>query len=1142
MITSIRHALGIFFLATLFLISCNEKRPGNPKVLVFTKTAGFHHSSIPDGVKAIEQLGLKNDFIVDTTSDAGKFVEDTLKQYAAIIFLNTTGEVLDYRQQADFQRYIQAGGGFVGVHAAADCGYTWPWYGKLVGAYFESHPAVQQATLDVKDKSFPGTKELPDKWVHTDEWYNFRNFNKDVKVLVTLDEKTYKNGMMGDFHPVVWYHDYDGGRAFYMELGHTSESYTEPDYLKLLLGGIEYAVNDNRKLDYSKATSMRVPSEDRFSVKVLATGFDEPEQMTFLPNMDILISERKGRMLYYRNEGDTMKQVAQFNVYHNTNLKKVSAEEGLLGIAADPDCKNNHWIYVYYSPIEKIVNRLSRFKFMDGKWDMKSEQIILEVPTDRQICCHTGGSLAFDNDGKLFLSSGDNTTPFNEIAPATGKAYRINTNSFAPLDDRPGFEHYDDRRAAGNTNDLRGKILRIKVKEDGTYEIPEGNLFKPGEAKTKPEIYVMGDRNPYRISVDLHTGYLYWGEVGPDASNDSLETRGPRGYDEINQARKAGNFGWPYFVGPNLAYHEYDYATGRSGPAFDPAKPVNNSRNNTGLNVLPPAQPAFIWYPYAASKEFPVLGQGGRTAMAGPVYYAKDYPKETRLPDYYDGKLFIYDWIRNWIMAVTMNKEGDLQTIEPFMPLTKFHAPMDLKLGSDGKLYVLEYGTGWFTKNADAALVRIDYNTGNRVPVVSFTAEESAGSVPFNLHLSAKGTYDPDGDQLTYIWNLGNGIKKQTKTDELDYTFASSGVYPVSVEVVDDKEGKATSQILDVYAGNNKPQVKIDLAGNSTFYFPNKPVAYKVLVNDKEDGASGQPGFNAANIFVKASYLNSAADADVDDDKKEEEASVPGRTLMQSLDCQSCHKIDQKSIGPDFTSVAAKYKDNSKTRDYLANKIIKGGSGVWGPTAMPGHPNLPAEDAHTIVTWVLSLAATNHIKSLPVNGSIKTSQYKLSEEGVLQIKATYADNGGNGVKTLTGVSSVILRNPLVPANAADKTSGFSVDSFNDEDFQVTTADNGNIGFQNISLENVAAVELNYGVTDTVSHGWKVEIRAGSPNGKLLGENIIGSKIAMKKPAKVVLQIKGAEGLNPGDLYFVFHKMDAKDKGGIGIASFRFIPR
>jgi glucose/arabinose dehydrogenase len=143
----------------------------------------------------------------------------------------------------------------------------------------------------------------------------------------------------------------------------------------------------------------------------------------------------------------------------------------------------------------------------------------------------------------------------------------------------------------------------------------------------------------------------------------------------VNQARQAGNFGWPYFIGNNYAYRRYDYATGQSGEAFDPAKPLNESKFNTGITQLPPTTPAFIYYPYAESKEFPEVGTGGRNAMAGPVYYSEQYPKETRFPDYYNGKLFVYDWIRNWVKAVTMKPNGDFASMEPFMPALRSRPP-----------------------------------------------------------------------------------------------------------------------------------------------------------------------------------------------------------------------------------------------------------------------------------------------------------------------------------------------------------------------------------------------------------------------------------------------------------------------------------
>ena len=687
----------------LALSSCSNKRSSTPKLLIFSKTAGYHHESIPTGIKAIQALGAKNGFEVDTTTDATKFTEDTLKKYAALVFLSSTGELLTGNQEIALERYIQSGGGFVGIHAATDAEYDWNWYVSMIGASFLSHPAQQVATLVINDKTHPSTDSLPATWSRKDEWYNFRNLSKDIKVLISIDEKSYEGGKNGDSHPMAWYHNFDGGRVFYTELGHTEESYADPLYLNHILGGIKYAMGDNTA-DYSKAHSVYAPEESHFTKVQLVTGtFFEPTELTILPNLDVLVVQRRGEIYLYNSQTKKIKQAGFLNVYWKTAATGVNAEEGLLGVKLDPDFAKNHYVYMYYSAPDSSVNRLSRFTLENDTIINSSEKIVLQFYEQRDICCHTGGSIAFGPNKTLFVSTGDNTTPFDE------PKQKFASHGYAPLDDRPGHEQYDERRSSGNTNDLRGKILRIKVKGDGSYEIPEGNLFPKGTDKTKPEIYVMGDRNPYRISVDQKNGNLYWGEVGPDANNDSLETHGPRGYDEVNQARKAGYFGWPFFIGNNYPYHLYDYATGKTGPTMDPAKPINNSRNNTGLTELPPAQPAFIWYPYAVSPDFPSLGAGGRTAMAGPIYYSDLYPKETRYPSYYDGKFFFYEWMRGFIKAVSMKANGDYDRMEPFMGQTKFNSAIDVEVGPDGRFYILEYGKGWFSKNEDAGLIRIDY-------------------------------------------------------------------------------------------------------------------------------------------------------------------------------------------------------------------------------------------------------------------------------------------------------------------------------------------------------------------------------------------------------------------------------------------------
>jgi type 1 glutamine amidotransferase len=211
------------------------------KVLVFSKTAGFRHSSIPTGIAAIQQLGAQNGFAVTATEDAGQFTTANLAQYQAVVWLSTTGDVLNDTQQTAFQSYLAAGGGYVGVHAAADTEYDWPWYGGLVGAYFQSHPAIQQATVRVEDSTNAATAHLPQSWVRTDEWYNYRtNPRAAVRVLMSLDEATYSGGSMGD-HPITWCQSYAGGRAFYTGLGHTEESYADSNFTRMLLGGIRYA-------------------------------------------------------------------------------------------------------------------------------------------------------------------------------------------------------------------------------------------------------------------------------------------------------------------------------------------------------------------------------------------------------------------------------------------------------------------------------------------------------------------------------------------------------------------------------------------------------------------------------------------------------------------------------------------------------------------------------------------------------------------------------------------------------------------------------------------------------------------------------------------------------------------------------------
>jgi len=832
-------------------------------------------------------------------------------------------------------------------------------------------------------------------------------------------------------------------------------------------------------------SSTAKPDENRFTKVVLTEGMDEPMEMSFLDQGKIIIVERKGGVKIFDTKTNQIKLIATIPVntkYTSKDGQVSEAEEGLMGVVAHPKFAENHWVYLYYADPVDTKHVLARWELKDDSLIASTKKILMEIPTQREVCCHTGGGMAFDADGNLYLTVGNNTAN-----PASGTSN---------LDERPGRESWDDQRSDGNTNDLRGKILRIHPKDDGSYDVPNGNLFPKGMAKTRPEIFVMGNRNPWRVSVDSKTGFVYWGEVGPDASKDS--SIGPRGYDEYNQARKAGFFGWPYFIGDNIPYAHFDYATNAVGAKFDSAHPVNESRNNTGLRELPPPQKAFIWYPYAQSDSFPLLGSSGRSATGGPVFRKADFANGKRpFPDYYEGKWLITDFMRGWIMSVSMDAEGNYKSMERFLPEENFSSAIDMKFGPEGDLYILEYGSAWFRGNANSALIRIEYNGGNRKPSITAKADKTAGAIPFTANLSSAGTSDPDEydkNALKYEWKINSGsqVIKTIATADGSVTLDKPGNYQATLTVTDTK-GASNSQTIELKAGNEPPVVSLDLLkGNKSFFFANQPLEYDIKVSDKEDGSIEDGKIQPSLVAVNFDYVPEGFDPiEIAQHHRAADDLAgfnAGQYLISNNDCKTCHMPDKKSVGPSYQDISLKYKTDPASVGRLAAKVISGGSGVWGEHAMAGHPNISQPDAEKMVKYILSTTVKQGTPNIrPGKGEYipKVPAGENGNGGYL-LRASYSDKGASGVGSLTTESVVALRNPNIAPEKADMTKGTQLLTTPSTSFSMV-GNNSWIAFKDIDLTDIKQVDvLAQATPQSGSLGGVLEVRLDGPDGKLLG--------------------------------------------------------
>jgi glucose/arabinose dehydrogenase/type 1 glutamine amidotransferase len=773
------------------------------RTLVFTRTTGFRHPSIADAWRVLGALPPDEELDVTLTEDPTRFTEENLATYDVVLFVNTTGDVLDAPQQAAMEGFIRAGGGYVGVHSAADTEYDWPWYGRLVGAYFRSHPLLPvNVVTTTEEERHPATAHLPPTFHFTDEIYNFdRNPRLDHTILLTIDEAgfTFPNfpigaPSMGADHPIAWLKEFEGGRSFYTNLGHRPETWDDARFRRHLLEGIRWAA---APIAYN---AIELTGEPR-----------NPMMLAVAPDGRVFWIERTGELRVWHPGTGRVTDAAVFPV-------DTEAENGLLGLALDPGFSQNRRLWLYRSvPISDPPpatgppgeNVLSHFTLRDdGTVDPASEVRVLAVPSERA-CCHEGGGIAFAPDGSVFLSTGDNSDPFS-------------ADGFAPLDERPGHERGNSQRTAANPFDLRGKILRIRP--DGTA--PPGNLFPPSGTLGRPEIFTMGNRNPYRIAIDGQTGRLWWGEIGPDAFEDTA--RGPRGFDEINFADVPGHYGWPFCIADGVPYPKWDYTTETPGPLFD----------CTGF--VPP----LFAYDYLTTSHL-ALGNfffhsvnaiSGRAAMAGIVYRASP-GAPFALPAPFDGRLLMNDWTRDVIAAVELRPDDTLDRLTRFLPWRRFHRPIDLDAAGDGALYVLEYGTGYFGDNEDARITRIEHSpSGDLTPMAAIEASPTSGPAPLTVRLSANGSRAAghDGGIAGYAWDLDGDGRADFHGATIERTYRRPGRYPVSLVVTADSGDRSFPAVTDIVVGNSPPVVTITSHENNAVIVHGRPLNFVGEAHDAE--------------------------------------------------------------------------------------------------------------------------------------------------------------------------------------------------------------------------------------------------------------------------------------------------------------------
>ncbi|MFJ3704589.1 MULTISPECIES: ThuA domain-containing protein [unclassified Streptomyces] len=741
------------------------------RVLVYSGAAHGSRETVRAGVDAVRELGARNGFGVEATDDPAVFEDAGLARFHAVVFNNTTAASegdggLDDEGRAALQKYVRAGGGWVGLHDASAGAGDWDWYEGLVGATLDRSAPVQPGRIKVLDHAHPSTVTLPDLWERTEGRYTWRTGpSATVHTLARIGVRDGNTGLdKGVDRPWSWCQDYDGGRSWFTAGGDAPSAFREEDFLAHLLGGIEWAAAAKP----GDCTATRAGSFQR--TRLATGGPGDPVDVAVAPDRRVFVARRTGELEVVDQR--TMKVSTALDLAYSPGT--AAGSDGLTALTLDPGFAENHWLYLLRSDASGERLLLSRFTAGPDTVDPASEKRLLTLPgrrsTDGGGSPPPTGSLAFDREGSLYAATGDITLPLN----------------------------------AGGPNDLRGAILRITPQDDGTYTVPEGNLFGPGTSGTRPEIYAMGMRNPYRFTVAPASGALLATDTRPDGTVGHFRITG------------AGQIGSPFCSG------------GLPRGAADCAPRVSGAPDATG--------------------------PGGGITMSGPVYeYDAASLYRTRFPEYFAGKWLTYDPGGRRFTTLSFEREartsteprlgpvaaGELLSVEGVFEDMEWIRPTAAAFGPDGALYVVDPGhDGGSDRDGDdggSGVFRIDHVGLGRLPGADVTIDRDNGSAPLTVSFTGAGSGLPAGVPVTFAWDFdGDGGTDSTEANP-SYTYRTDGRFTARLTVTG-PEGTTAMAGQDITVGNTRPRIAVHRLADGGLFRAGDTVGFTVDVRDEEDG------------------------------------------------------------------------------------------------------------------------------------------------------------------------------------------------------------------------------------------------------------------------------------------------------------------